>query len=47
MTNVFVWTVGDVVGLAVLAVVGVMFAIVWIAGRVDEWRYRRARKSNR
>ena len=38
MEHVFVWTVGDVVGLAALALLVVGFPVLWLIERVVLWR---------
>jgi uncharacterized membrane protein len=45
MTHVFVWTVGDVFGLAVLALMLALFGALLLMSKVDDWkRARRKRK---
>ena len=38
MEHVFVWTLGDVVWLAALALLAVGFLVLWLIERVALWR---------
>ena len=41
MTQVFVWTFSDIVGLVALGILAAMFIPLWIYEKVRKWRAKK------
>jgi len=39
----FIWTIGDVIGLAILAVSGLFFGTIFLIIWIQDWRLKRRR----